>query len=338
MEPQWYTDLEAKTRVEEQVPPVDGYQHGFEHFVFDGEWLDLTIHSYDDMEGLYGGATRCQISLPEYTSYDYINTAEFVFQPMDWTEANWGFTFFTWHSVDDAGEDPGRSGPIDLQIFDSDLRLVVWGDPNPISINPQPEQALFVYPISLTEETKIRMVYKPSWLLEDNPFINLYINNVLVYAGRTINAYNDENPPYAKFGPYQWSWDTIPAIDTRRMRIRNVDVQFLTPSKQSSYFLNPTSVADRNAEQPSLNFTNGLNLGASNAIGIGIGMDIPNILPSDWTLLDQNATPRTPQFSSHIGETGATIGIGTPSEDGDGSVTVNGDATLDDLPTGWTAQ
>ena len=98
-------------------------------------------------------------------------------------------------------------------------------------------------------------------------------------------------------------------------------------AKQSSYYLNETEVAERLATQPSLTFTGGLNLGAGNAIGIGIGTRIPNILPSDWTLLDQNVEPRTPQFSSHIGGTGATIRIGTPVKKGDGAVDVDGDAT-----------
>lgn len=120
-----------------------------------------------------------------------------------------------------------------------------------------------------------------------------------------------------------------------------------------SYFINPTAVAAREAEVPAASFDNGMNLGGSNAPGIGIAdagllatQDLDESLPN-WTLLDQDEDAREPQASQHIGGSGLGAGVagkgtvavvlGTPSVDGDGEATPIGDATLADLATGWEA-
>ena len=54
-------------------------------------------------------------------------------------------------------------------------------------------------------------------------------------------------------------------------------------------------------------FNGGLNLGASNAPGIGINTGGFDPKTDDWTTLDQAATGRTPQVSQHIGGSGYTV-------------------------------
>jgi len=114
-------------------------------------------------------------------------------------------------------------------------------------------------------------------------------------------------------------------------------------------FLDATSVAARAIEVPAASFDDGMNLGASNAPGIGIATDVANLTgaSSGWTLLDQFAAARTPQDSQHIGGDGLDDGISgtgsvpvdviTVDASGDGSGAVAGVATLASLAAGWSA-
>lgn len=97
--------------------------------------------------------------------------------------------------------------------------------------------------------------------------------------------------------------------------------------------------------QVAANWGTGMDWGASNAPGIGIATDNPNLdqsLPS-WTRLDQDGDARTPQVSQVIGGGGPAGNDGKglqPVEivtngDGDGSVTVSQEATLTTLAAGW---
>ena len=122
---------------------------------------------------------------------------------------------------------------------------------------------------------------------------------------------------------------------------------------QPTSFLNATSVTAREAEVPLASFDNGMNLGGSNAPGIGIATagviqteDLDESLPN-WTLLDQDGDAREPQVSQHIGGDGlddgeegkgtVAIDVNVNDASGDGSATVNGVATLADLAVGWTS-
>jgi len=93
-------------------------------------------------------------------------------------------------------------------------------------------------------------------------------------------------------------------------------------------------VAEANQTIPEAQFSGGCNAGASNANGIGIGTqtNLDESLPS-WTLLDQKGQARAPQNSQIIGGDETAIELVTTSTDG--TVTVNGEATLSDLETGW---
>jgi hypothetical protein len=123
------------------------------------------------------------------------------------------------------------------------------------------------------------------------------------------------------------------------------------PNEPTS-FIDATSVAARELEVPLASFDNGMNLGGSNAPGIGIAtageiqtQNLDESLPQ-WTLLDQDADPRTPQNSQHIGGSGLGLGVegkGTVAIDvnandasGNGEATITGVATLADLAVGWT--
>ena len=122
---------------------------------------------------------------------------------------------------------------------------------------------------------------------------------------------------------------------------------------QPTSFLDATSVTAREAEVPLAAFDNGMNLGGSNAPGLGIAtageiqtQDLDESLPN-WTLLDQDEDAREPQVSQHIGGDGLDDGVagkGTVAIDvnvndaaGDGSATIDGVATLADLSVGWTS-
>ena len=88
--------------------------------------------------------------------------------------------------------------------------------------------------------------------------------------------------------------------------------------------------------------------GASNAPGIGVATDNPNLeqsLPS-WTLLDQDGDARTPQVSQVIGGGGPEgmpgkglqpVEVVVNAASGNGSVTGSQEAQLNVLATGWEA-
>ena len=121
--------------------------------------------------------------------------------------------------------------------------------------------------------------------------------------------------------------------------------------------IDPTTVA-RAAEVPNANFNNGCNAASSCSPGIGINMNGGAVVGSDeqFTLLDQDEDPRTPQVGQYVGgagfvnravndwpSSGGLPGKGTaPIRDctpgnGDGVVTIVGDATLADLAVGWVS-
>ena len=128
--------------------------------------------------------------------------------------------------------------------------------------------------------------------------------------------------------------------------------EYIMPNQPTS-FIDATSVTAREAEVPLAAFDNGMNLGGSNAPGLGIAtageiqtQDLDESLPN-WTLLDQDEDAREPQVSQHIGGDGLDDGVagkGTVAIDvnvndaaGDGSATIDGVATLADLSVGWTS-
>lgn len=105
----------------------------------------------------------------------------------------------------------------------------------------------------------------------------------------------------------------------------------------------PTSFRDdsgvRAAEVPNASWVNGCNWAGSNAPGIGINMEIPNLSgePQQFTLLDQTGAARDPQVSAQIGvEEGDAIRFGVNGP-GDGTFTPEANADLLSLATGWAA-
>lgn len=115
-------------------------------------------------------------------------------------------------------------------------------------------------------------------------------------------------------------------------------------------FIDDTAVGVRESEVPDAAFDNGMNLGGSNACGIGIGTENPNLEESlpNWTLLDQHGDARTTQISQHIGGSGlgdgttgtnpdAIIRLATVSANGDGSGVFTANPSLVSLAAGWVA-
>lgn len=114
----------------------------------------------------------------------------------------------------------------------------------------------------------------------------------------------------------------------------------------------PTSYIDkvetiiRQGEVPNANWGTGMDYTASNACGMGIATDNPNLeqsLPS-WTLLDQDGDARVPQVSQVIGGGGpdglsgkglAPIDVVVNGPDGDGAVLSSQEAHLVTLAAGW---
>lgn len=95
----------------------------------------------------------------------------------------------------------------------------------------------------------------------------------------------------------------------------------------------------RQAEVPNAAWTNGCNWAGSNAPGIGINMEVPNLSgqPQQFTLLDQAGLARDPQKSAQIGyEDGDSIRFGANGP-GDGTFTPEANADLLVLATGWAA-
>jgi len=70
-----------------------------------------------------------------------------------------------------------------------------------------------------------------------------------------------------------------------------------------NYFTDDAAVALREVENTAADFLNGMNAGGSCAPGIGISEGQANNAdtPEQFTLLDQNSNPRTPQISQSIG-------------------------------------
>lgn len=123
-----------------------------------------------------------------------------------------------------------------------------------------------------------------------------------------------------------------------------------------TFYIRDAARDARQLEVPDAAWGNGLNNGGSNSPGIGINIDGGPIVdePQQFTVLDQDGDPRTPQVGQHISGAGhvapsaypssgglegkGTVAIeaGTPSASGNGGVAVLGDATLTDAATGWT--
>lgn len=120
-----------------------------------------------------------------------------------------------------------------------------------------------------------------------------------------------------------------------------------------SFFVDPSVVATRTGEVPNADWAGGVNAVGSCAEGIGTAEGIPNASgePQQFTLLDQDEDPRTPQISQYIGGTGlsgvypssggvegkGTIPLRFGTSDALGVVTPTGNATLAVLATGWAA-
>lgn len=138
-------------------------------------------------------------------------------------------------------------------------------------------------------------------------------------------------------------------------------------------FTDDAARAARQGENPVNPYLNGMNLGGSNACGIGINMEGGAVVgtPEQFTLLDQNGLVRDAQRSQQIGgfpfvpRTGnqeftwdrsqplytlsgamssggqsgtlpdAVIFTGVPSASGDGSAIKSGQAALQTLGAGW---
>jgi hypothetical protein len=135
---------------------------------------------------------------------------------------------------------------------------------------------------------------------------------------------------------------------------------------------NPTAFTDdsarglRSGEVPNADFVNGMNLGGSNACGIGINAEEGAVVgtPEQFTLLDQDGDIRVGQRSQFIGGypyvpnadypssggmegdlPAAAIYIGsTPTQAAkdadpalDGTLTKLGNASLETLEAGWVA-
>lgn len=80
----------------------------------------------------------------------------------------------------------------------------------------------------------------------------------------------------------------------------------------ATYGRNEAAVTAREAQVALADFDDGLNLGASNAPGIGICTDVVDPKLIDWSVLDQNEDARDPQGSQHIGITGQGVGSTNP--------------------------
>lgn len=135
-----------------------------------------------------------------------------------------------------------------------------------------------------------------------------------------------------------------------------------------TYFMDDAAQTARALEVTAADFTNGMNLGGSNAPGIGINMNEGAVVgtPEQFTLLDQHGNARAAQISQSIGGfpfvdrvadavpypgSGGTAGTlpdavirfgTTPTQAAkdaaselDGTVIPVGNSTLSVLATGW---
>lgn len=136
---------------------------------------------------------------------------------------------------------------------------------------------------------------------------------------------------------------------------------------EPTYFIDDVARTAREAEVTAADFDNGMNLGGSNACGIGINMNEGAVVgtPEQFTLLDQFENARAAQISQHIGGEGLTLVADWPSSGGqegtlpdavirfgtlptqaakdadtavDGTIIPVGNSTLTTIEAGWTIQ
>ena len=136
-----------------------------------------------------------------------------------------------------------------------------------------------------------------------------------------------------------------------------------------TYFVDDVAVAARAIETPGASFANGVNIGGSNAPGIGINVLGGAVVgtPDQFTLLDQFGNARDAQISQSIGglpyvdrgtvpypgsggtpgtTPDATLAYGTaPTQAAkdadsalDGTITPDGAPSLLDVAVGWVAK
>lgn len=126
-------------------------------------------------------------------------------------------------------------------------------------------------------------------------------------------------------------------------------------------FYDDPAIAVRELEVTAASWDTGMNWGASNAPGIGIGTDNTNLeeqLPN-WTLLDQHGNARAAQISQLLGGPGISDPSTSTGQEGtlpdnvvrlvtnpanvngqpdnDAPIVGLGNATLLDLAVGWTS-
>jgi hypothetical protein len=80
----------------------------------------------------------------------------------------------------------------------------------------------------------------------------------------------------------------------------------------ATYGRNEGAITARESQVEFADFDDGLNLGASNAPGIGISTGVVNPKLTDWTVEDQFGVAREPQQSQHLGITGLQDGSDNP--------------------------
>lgn len=136
---------------------------------------------------------------------------------------------------------------------------------------------------------------------------------------------------------------------------------------EPTYFIDDVARDARELEVVNASFLNGMNLGGSNACGIGINMNEGAVVgtPEQFTLLDQFENTRAAQISQHLGGEGLTLVTDWPSSGGqegtlpdavirfgtlptqaakdadtavDGTIIPVGNATLSVLLDGWEIQ
>jgi hypothetical protein len=133
-----------------------------------------------------------------------------------------------------------------------------------------------------------------------------------------------------------------------------------------TYFVDDAAVTAREAEVVNASFDNGMNMGGSNACGIGINIDEGAVVgtPEQFTLLDQHGDARTAQISQSLGGYPYVASSAYPSSGGQegtspdavvrtgslptqaakdadsdlkGTIIAVGNATLASLAAGWVA-
>lgn len=127
-------------------------------------------------------------------------------------------------------------------------------------------------------------------------------------------------------------------------------------TSEATYFIDDTARDARELEVVNASFLNGMNLGGSNACGIGINMNEGAVVgtPEQFTLLDQHGNAREAQISQHIGGSGLGDGSAGTLPDAvvrfgdaptqaakdadsavDGTIINLGNSTLTTLGAGW---